>query len=199
MPGPERSTPVLVVASHQPIWQRRGAALIAELAVALAPLAQRVDHIGSTSIPGMAAKPVYDLQVSVEDLHTAAIAFDEPLARYGLARMPYEQDHVPAGRTDPPHLWAKRVWAKPAPGGERINVHCRRVGSPNERLALLFRDWFRAHPHAVAAYSQFKQALAAAVGDLEVYTDVKDPVVDLVIAAAEEWAAETGWQVSSDR
>jgi GrpB-like predicted nucleotidyltransferase (UPF0157 family) len=68
------------------------------------------------------------------------------------------------------------------------------VGSPNERLALLFRDWFRAHPGAVAAYGAFKVALAAAVDeDLGLYTDVKDPVVDLVVAVAEEWAAATGW------
>jgi GrpB-like predicted nucleotidyltransferase (UPF0157 family) len=72
-------------------------------------------------------------------------------------------------------------------------VHCRLVGSPNERLALLFRDWLRVHPLAVAAYARFKQVLAATVNDLEVYTDIKDPVVDLVIAAAGEWADATGW------
>lgn len=193
MSVPERTVPALVVAPYDPAWQLRGAALAAELRAALGPLALRVEHIGSTSIPGMAAKPVFDLQVSVMDLATAAAAFDGPLAAFGLARRPYEQDHVPAGRNDPPHLWAKRLWNKSAPGGERILVHCRLVGSPNERLALLFRDWFRAHPEAVPAYGRFKQALAAAVDDLEVYTDVKDPVVDLVVAAAEEWAAATGW------
>jgi GrpB-like predicted nucleotidyltransferase (UPF0157 family) len=77
--------------------------------------------------------------------------------------------------------------------GPPINLHCRIAGSPNERLALLFRDWFRAHPLAVTAYAQFKQELAAAVLDLEVYTDVKDPVVDLVIVVAEDWAEATGW------
>jgi len=71
--------------------------------------------------------------------------------------------------------------------------HARLAGSPNERLALLFRDWFRAHPAAVPAYAAFKLRLAEAVGDLGVYTDVKDPVVDLVVALAEPWAAETGW------
>jgi GrpB-like predicted nucleotidyltransferase (UPF0157 family) len=193
MSGPERVLPALVVAPYDPAWRRRGAALAAELRAALGPLALRVEHIGSTAIPGMAAKPVFDLQVSVNDLETAATAFDGPLAEFGLARWPYEQDHVPAGRADPPHLWAKRLWAKPAPGGERINVHCRLVGSPNERLALLFRDWFVAHPDAVPAYARFKEVLAATVGDLEAYTDVKDPVVDLVIIVAEQWAAAAGW------
>lgn len=164
-----------------------------ELSAALGPLARRVEHIGSTSIPGMAAKPVFDFQVSVEDLDAAAAAFDCPLAGFGLARLPYQHDHVPAGCDDAPELWAKRLWSKPASGGERVIVHCRLVGSPNERLALLFRDWFRAHPEAVPAYARFKEVLAAAVQDLEVYTDVKDPVVDLVISVAEEWAAATRW------
>ena len=190
---PEPTPPALVVSPYDPAWQQRGAALAAELRAALGPLARRVEHIGSTSVPGMAAKPVFDFQLSVDDLDAAAAAFDAPLAAFGLARRPYQQDHVPAGRDDPPHLWAKRLWSKPAPGGERLIVHCRLVGSPNERLALLFRDWFRAHPGAVPAYARFKEVLAEAVGDLEVYTDVKDPVVDLVIAVAEEWAAATGW------
>jgi GrpB-like predicted nucleotidyltransferase (UPF0157 family) len=191
---PEPSAPVLVVAPHDPAWRQRGTALAGELRAALGPPARRVEHIGSTAIPGMAAKPVYDFQVSVDDLDAAATAFDGPLAAFGLVRRPYQQDHVPAGRDDPPRLWAKRLWGKAAPGGERVIVHCRLVGSPNERLALLFRDWFRAHPDAIPAYTRFKEALAAAVGDLEVYTDVKDPVVDLVMEVAEEWAGATGWR-----
>lgn len=94
---------------------------------------------------------------------------------------------------DPHRLWRKRLWAKPQPGGERIVLHCRLAGSPNERLALLFRDWFRAHPAAVPTYGQLKQRLAALCGDLDSYADVKDPLVDLVKVAAEEWAQHTGW------
>ncbi len=157
------------------------------------PVAIRVDHIGSTSIPGMAAKPVIDLQVRVAELNNAATAFDGPLDALGFSRRPYEQDHVPAGRDDPPHRWAKRYWNKRSPGELNINLHCRLAGSPNERLALLFRDWFRAHPESVPAYARFKAILAAAVDDLDVYTDVKDPVVDLVVTVAEQWAAATGW------
>ena len=75
-----------------------------------------------------------------------------------------------------------------------MNLHVRLAGSPNERLALLFRDWFRAHPEAVPAYVAFKRVLAAAVPDIATYTDAKDPVVDLVIAVAGTWATVSGWQ-----
>ena len=63
-----------------------------------------------------------------------------------------------------------------------------------ERLALLFRDWLRANPRAVVAYSLFKRVLASSSPDLDSYTDVKDPVVDLVVLAAEPWATTTKWQ-----
>jgi len=183
-----------LVVPYDPAWRERGPALAAEIRSALGPLALRVEHIGSTSIPGMAAKPLYDLQVSVADLSEAAAAFDGPLAGLGLERRPWERDHVPAGHDDPPELWSKRLWSRSA-GPEPINLHCRVAGSPNERLALLFRDWFRAHAMAVPAYARFKESLSTAVGDdVEPYTDVKDPVVDLVIAVAEEWAAVTGWK-----
>jgi GrpB-like predicted nucleotidyltransferase (UPF0157 family) len=114
-----------VISPYDPGWRDRGADLAARIRTALGPMALRVDHIGSTSIPGMAAKPVYDLQVSVADLVAAAEAFDGPLAALGLTRRPYEQDHVPAGRADPPELWRKRLWGRATPGGERINLHCR--------------------------------------------------------------------------
>jgi dephospho-CoA kinase len=174
-------------------WPDRAAALAASLRGRLGPRAERVDHIGSTSIPGMAAKDILDMQVSVAGLEEAAAAFDEPLAGLGFEPSPYRFDHIPAERDDDPRRWSKRLWLRRGRLGA-VNLHVRRRGSPNERLALLFRDWFRAHPGAVAGYAAFKVALAAAVPDVEIYSDIKDPVVDVVIAAAEEWAAGTGWR-----
>jgi len=94
MSVPERTVPALVVAPYDPVWPERGAALAADLGAALAPLARRVKHIGSTAVPGMAAKPVFDLQVSVAGLDAAAVAFDRPLAAFGLVRRPYQDPVV---------------------------------------------------------------------------------------------------------
>jgi len=182
------------VVPYDETWPPRAESELRTLAGRLGDLVLDAAHIGSTSIPLMAAKNVLDLQLSVWDLPEATAAFDSRLAELGYIRRPYEHDHVPAGNGSDPQLWAKRVWVRrDHPGGD-VNLHVRVVGSPNERLALLFRDYLRAHPLAVAAYSQFKLALAAQVGDLDVYTDIKDPVVDLVIVAADKWAADTGWQ-----
>ncbi|MFJ2738642.1 GrpB family protein [Streptomyces sp. NPDC087440] len=193
-PPPARdSAPVLV--PYSPAWQPQGRALTQELLAALAPLAERVEHIGSTAIPGMAAKAVFDLQVSVADLAAAEAAFAEPLAARGFRLSPYRNDHVPAGLDDDPANWTKRLWTRRSEdGASAVNLHVRRTGSPNERLALLFRDWFRAHPEAIPSYARFKQSLADAVDSTGVYADVKDPVVDLVITVAEPWAAQTAWK-----
>jgi GrpB-like predicted nucleotidyltransferase (UPF0157 family) len=184
-----------ILQAYDPQWARQGALLCAQLKTLLGSSAARVEHIGSTAIAGMAAKPILDLQVSVADLAQAQAAFDEPLAAIGLDRMRWEADHIPAGYPHEPDRWRKRLWARRSPEHEPVNLHCRVVGSPNERLALLFRDWFRAHPLAVPAYAEFKLRLARALDDLDLYTDIKDPVVDLVIVAAEQWAAATYWQV----
>lgn len=185
------------MSGHNPQWTERAAALIATLHGALGARALRIDHVGSTAIPAMDAKDVLDIQVSVTDLIDAQEHFDRPLHELGFARLPYDRDHVPAGRSDDPARWAKRFWQRRRETGEDVNLHVRVTGSPNERLALLFRDWMCAHPEAVIAYSAIKRSLVAAIPDLDTYTDVKDPIVDLVIIAAEEWVTETGWSTST--
>jgi GrpB-like predicted nucleotidyltransferase (UPF0157 family) len=187
-------SPPPVVIPHEPDWEQRANELIASVGGVFGDRAIRLDHIGSTAIPCMPAKDVIDLQVSAVDLDEVARACDGPLADLGFSRTPYEHDHVPAGRTDRPADWEKRLWARRGSIDGDANLHLRRPGSPNERVALLFRDWFRAHPQAVPSYGSFKVALAASVTDLDVYTEVKDPIVDLVIVVAEAWAESTGWR-----
>jgi len=191
-PAPDAERPVVV--GYAADWPGRASSLIAALRDQLGQRAERIDHIGSTAIPGMAAKDVLDLQVTVTSLEAAAREFDQPLGSLGFRRTPYERDHVPAGWHDDQQRWVKRTWARRGHPGGDVNLHVRLAGSPNERLALLFRDWFRAHPQAVPAYAAFKRSLAGAVRDIATYSEVKDPVVDLVITVAGTWAADTGWQ-----
>lgn len=187
------SSPPPIVVPHSPEWERRAAAVIAGLRGDLGPTALRIEHIGSTAIPAMDAKPVLDLQVSVTSLDGAASAWAEILADRGFERLRAAFDHVPAGSDDDPARWRKLVWFRRGTGDD-VNLHVRLAGAPNERLALLFRDWFRAHPDAVPAYAAFKRALADVVPDVATYAEVKDPVVDLVMVMAEEWADAVGWQ-----
>jgi GrpB-like predicted nucleotidyltransferase (UPF0157 family) len=182
------------VVDPDPAWPVRAEALLAELVDVLGPAVVHADHIGSTSIPGMAAKDVLDVQLSVLDLVSAEADFDAGLTGLGFTLRPFTQDHVPAGSSDSPANWGKRMWSRRDRPGSDVNLHVRLVGSPNERLALLFRDWFRAHPEAVPGYATFKRTLAGVCPNIGDYTEIKDPVVDLVIGIAEGWAEQNGWQ-----
>jgi GrpB-like predicted nucleotidyltransferase (UPF0157 family) len=191
-----------IMASTQPVvvpykseWPTLAAQTLESLQEPFSGFVTRFEHIGSTAIPGMAAKDVLDLQVSVLDLEVAADSAASPLEGLGFERSPYQSDHIPAGIVDDPKNWSKRFWTRRIAGAADVNLHVRRTGSPNERLALLFRDWFRSHPDAVPAYASFKVALAEICPDVDVYADIKDPVVDLVVAVADEWARSVGWSM----
>ena len=176
-------------------WEAESAEMISILRETLGDAAVRINHVGSTAIPLMTSKDVIDLQVSVLDLESATLIFDGPLSALGFERSPFQVDHVPAGLDDDPVNWRKRLWTRRKATATSVNLHVRRVGSPNERLALLFRDWFRAHPSAVPAYGAIKESIAALANDRGTYADAKDPIVDLVIAVAEEWAWRVNWEV----
>ena len=178
----------IAVVDYDPTWPDQFEELAAELRRHLGDGALAIDHIGSTAVPGLAAKDVIDLQVTVADLAQAdrlAPAF----GRAGYVSSPYRRDHQPAGDASDPGRWEKRLWQSP-PGARRVNAHVRVAGWPNQRYALLFRDYLRARPPAAAAYARLKRALAEVFGDdLGAYTEVKDHACDLIMAAAEDWSA----------
>ncbi len=158
----------------------------------LGRLARRIDHIGSTAVPGLAAKDVIDVQVSVAALEPEG-ALVAPLGAAGFVPHTIDRDHRPPGRDGAPADWAKRLMVE-APGRRRLNLHLRVDGRPNQRYPLLFRDYLRAHTEAATSYATLKRGLAALSLDTGVYADIKDPVTDLIVVAAEEWAARTGWR-----
>ena len=179
-------------------WPERFADIGSTLRTLLGDTALRIDHIGSTSVPGLAAKDVIDIQVTVAGL---SLVMAEVLATAGFRELPtITCDHVPPGGAAEPEAWAKRFFALGDP--IRVaNVHVRVDGRPNQRYALLFRDYLRAFPHAAHAYGQTKQALARHLGhDVDANYDIKDPVCDLIMGGAETWARSVGWEPArSDR
>jgi GrpB-like predicted nucleotidyltransferase (UPF0157 family) len=157
----------------------------------LGTTARRIDHIGSTAVAGLAAKDVIDIQVSVVALDERLL---EQMARLGYSRAAHiDRDHRPPASAAPESEWTK--WFFRPPGGQRpTNAHVRIAGRANERYSLLVRDYLRAHPATAAAYAELKRRLAKELCDASDYLDVKDPAVDLIYLAAEEWAA-AGWQM----
>jgi GrpB-like predicted nucleotidyltransferase (UPF0157 family) len=156
-------------------------------------LALRIDHIGSTSVPGLGAKDVIDVQITVQAL-TPEVRQRLVAAGY-VCREDITHDHVPLGEDDDPRLWAKFFFNQPA-GQRRANIHVRAAGNPNQRYPLLFRDYLRAHPNSARTVELIKRQLARYhADDIEAYYDIKDPVYDLIWDAAQDWARHTGWQL----
>lgn len=155
-------------------------------------MATRIDHIGSTSVPALAAKDVIDVQVSVRDDRTLRTAVDALTASGWTLLADVGEDHRVPGMSDAPSGWRKALLREPV-GERRMNVHVRIEGRPNQRYALLFRDHLRSHPATAAAYGELKRRLAALVSDVDTYAEAKDPACDLIYLAAEGWAGETDW------
>ncbi len=181
---------MVTIVAHKPSWAGEFQSIAKQLRDALGHLALRIDHIGSTSVPGLAAKDRIDIQVTVEGLNPPV---EQALNRIGYTRLEHLTDHPPPGSEAQSSEWIKWVF-KPPEGQRPTNLHVRIAGRANQRYALLFRDFLRSHPSTAAAYAELKHRLAQNLADPDTYPDVKDPAVDLIYFAAEEWAAATRWQ-----
>lgn len=181
----------LAVVPYDATWPDTFIALADRVEGALASLALRVDHVGSTSVPGLAAKDCIDIQVRVNVLDEAEIV--GRFRKIGFRVRPEAWNHVEvAGGRE----WAKLVFAPPA--GERAgNVHVREAFSATARRALLFRDFLRANDAARDAWGEFKQCLAAIAADIYEYGRAKAGPTEILMIAAESWAADTGWTIPS--
>jgi GrpB-like predicted nucleotidyltransferase (UPF0157 family) len=125
-------------------------------------------------------------------------ALNQPL-KSALEKLGYTQvvensrDHFPPNVAVVESDWEKWYF-RPPQGQRKTNTHVRVHGRPNQRYPLLFRDYLREHPASAKAYAELKRRLAQHLADSSTYPDVKDPAVDLIYLAAEEWAETTAWQ-----
>ena len=173
--------PEIWIADYDPGWPLRFAELGGRLRQGLGPAAMRIDHIGSTSVPGLAAKPVIDIQISVARLEPVR-PFRDPLQRLGFV---YRADNTE--RT-------KRYFREP-PGGRGCGCADGRAGSFAEQVPLLFRDFLRTHRQAAEEYAAVKRRLAVRYARARhAYTDAKGEIVWDLIRRADEWAQLTGWE-----
>ena len=139
----------------------------------------RIEHVGSTSIPGIAAKPIIDVQVSVPDIIDEA-RFVPQIESVGLTLRARERDLA--------HVYFRN-------NPRTVQIHVCQIGSDWERSHLLFRDYLRAHPATARRYEELKRTAAERYGDDRIaYTEAKGPLIESVLADAARWAARTGWK-----
>lgn len=182
---------------YAPAWPAQATRLRERIALAGGELVRRVDHTGSTSVPGLAAKDIIDLQVTVGSIEDAdALAL--PLQDAGFPQLDWIDRDNPKPYAPDPDQWRKRLHAGADPG-RFANVHIRVEGTPGWRYALLFPDWLRANPDELADYQTLKRKLSDQYRDDEDsgnYADAKEPWFDDAAVRAEEWAERAGWQPS---
>ncbi|MFI6653126.1 GrpB family protein [Streptomyces sp. NPDC050529] len=186
MPFPDEPTHVDVV-GYRAQWPEEFKSLAAVLRGALGDHALGIDHVGSTSVPGLPAKNCIDVQVRMRSVDEAQCVPLLSAIGFRCRPEPWNRCEVSSGRQ-----CHKLVFAPPV-GARLCNVHLREADGPNARFALLFRDYLRAEEGARQAWGVFKQRLALSVPDLVDYGQIKAPATEVLMAAAEGWAARTGW------
>lgn len=194
-----RGGPVLV--PYDPTWPVQAARLTARLHH-LVGEQHRVDHIGSTAIPGMAAKDVLDLQLTVDSL-AQADSLSDVLTEGGLVVFPGMTDDVPHGALEAGSAeanavldgWRKRLHVNADPR-RSVNLHLRVREAPNWLFALRMRDWLRSDVGAAQEYLTIKRELADRhAGDATVagYADGKEGFMAAADGRSARWAADHGW------
>ena len=175
--GPEKRA--IVIEPYGETWPATFQEHRRRIEDALGSVACRVDHIGSTAVPGLAAKPIVDIQVSVPEVEHEP-SYLEPLLDAGYRLRVREPGH--------------RMFRTPELD---VYVHVCDAGSGWERRHLLLRDWLRQSDDERDAYAALKTELQKqGWATMNHYAEAKTALILEMTARAEAWATSTGWLLS---
>ncbi len=155
-------------------WPARFEAERVRLERVFAPGRVRVEHVGSTAVPGLAAKPIVDLMLGVERLEEVEARVAE-LESLGYRYHPEHERAIPE----------RRFFGWPAVEPRQLHVHAVAVGGEFWDRHLLFRDWLREHASVAEEYAALKRDLAERFGsDRDGYTEAKSEFIASQVAEA---------------
>jgi GrpB-like predicted nucleotidyltransferase (UPF0157 family) len=195
--APQQPMTKIEIIDYKPSWPSEFQAIALELRAALGSAALRIDHIGSTCVPQLAAKDVIDIQISVPNIGQC----DDLVSRLtdmDFAFLPQiTNDNLVGVDNSSPEL--RKLFLRQPEGRRRAHVHIREEGRLNQVYALLFRDFLRSNSLVRKAYDVVKRELAHHFPDNpEAYYAIKDPYMDTVYRAALIWKDSTGWKPDGD-
>jgi GrpB-like predicted nucleotidyltransferase (UPF0157 family) len=162
-------TPPVLIEPYDPAWPAMFAAERAQIERDIGPyLVGGIEHVGSTAVPGLAAKPIIDVMAGVASLEASRAALPL-LAPLGYCYFPYKADVM---------HWL----CKPSDEVRTHHLHLIPFESRLWHERLTFRDRLRADPDARAAYARLKYALAERYrDDREAYTAAKTPFIESLL------------------
>jgi GrpB-like predicted nucleotidyltransferase (UPF0157 family)/GNAT superfamily N-acetyltransferase len=172
----DRFDPAVRIVDYDATWPAAAAEELRRVKQALGNVAVRLEHVGSTAVPGLAAKPIVDLQLSVAALEPRA-AYVEPLEALGYL-------FAPAPESPDFHFFGK-----PPERPRSHHLHVCKAGSDHERRHLAVRDYLRAHDDEAATYAALKRDVASRhPQDRLAYIEGKEQFVTALEARALQWA-----------
>ena len=166
----------IVIAAYDARWPELFERERQQLLEALGGFAHRIEHIGSTSVPGLAAKPILDISVGADN-RDGVDAYLPALQALG-----YEDCRITP-------VFERRMFSKGGPFNEGTHhLHVTDVSSTVWAEPILLRDYLRAHPEDAAWYEHVKREAAATAGnDLNHYDHLKSPCIATLLARARGW------------
>jgi GrpB-like predicted nucleotidyltransferase (UPF0157 family) len=171
----------ILITPYDPHWAEEFRDIGSQLRLAMRDAALRIDHIGSTSVIGLDAKPVIDIQISVSSFEPLQV-YQEPMQNIGYVF-----------RSDNPER-TKRYFRE-STGMRRTHIHVREQGSFGEQFALLFRDYLRQHADEAKYYATIKYKLKDQYEqDRHRYVEAKEPFIWEIMRRASEWSQQVGWK-----
>lgn len=166
-------SPQIVIADYSPQWPILYEKEKAEILGAIGDKIAAIEHIGSTAVPGLGAKPIIDIMVALHQLVDAQECIS-PLREIGYEYVPEYEDTMPE----------RRYFRKGPPESHR-HLHMAELTSDFWRRNLLFRDFLRTHTNVARQYYELKKDLAAKYGaDRDGYTEAKTEFIESVVARA---------------
>jgi GrpB-like predicted nucleotidyltransferase (UPF0157 family) len=175
----DRFDPAVLIVEHDPAWAVQAQEEVRRLTQALGPVAVRLEHVGSTAVPGLAAKPIIDLQLSVAALEPRA-RYVAPLERLGYLFVP---------EPDSPDF---HFFARPPSRPRSHHLHVCRAGGEHEARHLAVRDFLRALGDEAARYAALKRELVHThPQDRLAYIAGKERYMDDLEARALRWAGRS--------
>jgi GrpB-like predicted nucleotidyltransferase (UPF0157 family) len=164
----------VVIVEYDPRWPALYEAERDRILATVGDFVIAIEHIGSTAVPGLGAKPIIDIMPAVRSLADAEKCV-EPLAGIGYEYVPEYNELIPE----------RRYFHKGPDDARTVHLHMVEQTSEFWQRHVLFRDWLRTHPEDAQEYYRLKKELAARFGrDREGFTDAKGPFIESIVARA---------------